>query len=293
MRLRLHSCALTLAVQERFRTQILQRDDSKLHHGEKTADVIPLRVGLCRRLFDLEKKPDDLGTAFQTLEKGRAQVFLENLGQANASRLAGLPQELRDKEEHLRRTIRLIDAELRTVETLPGNEAATRRLKLNEQRHRAEEEFLTFERQLKETSKAYADLRYPQPCSVEEARLCLAENEVALLFAVGEDASYVIVVHQRPKADDLARGTGHHQIAGTRGTRAQGRVHHSSQVNAWNCPTAPVNSVLPTLSRPALRPWPNTFAGRISSSSPMVHCAMSCPSNCSLKVPTPGTLAVI
>jgi CHAT domain-containing protein/Tfp pilus assembly protein PilF len=200
------ACALTLALQDRFRDEVLQTDDSKLTHGARVADLIPLRVGLCGRLFQAEHRADDLRTAFATIEQGRARVFLESLGRANASRLSGLPQDLRDEEERLRRVIRLVDAELRVVQRLPGDEAAGRRLKLNEQRQKAEDEFRAFEQKLAASHPQYAALRYPQPCSDEDARLCLEDNEVALLFAVGDLESFVVVVHKKADPKDPAEG---------------------------------------------------------------------------------------
>src|SRR5205807_2964001 len=40
----------------------------------------------------------------------------------------------------------------------------------------------------------YAALKYPKACSLEEARACLADDEVALLYVLGSEVSYLVVV---------------------------------------------------------------------------------------------------
>ncbi|MFT2536501.1 hypothetical protein ACMWQD_29400, partial [Escherichia coli] len=45
-----------------------------------------------------------------------------------------------------------------------------------------------------------------KPCSLTEARACLAPNEVALLFVPGDKESFVVVVEARTKADDKTNG---------------------------------------------------------------------------------------
>jgi CHAT domain-containing protein/Tfp pilus assembly protein PilF len=198
--------ALATAVQERIRTEVLQHEQSKLQLGEKADLIVPLRVALCGYLFKLEGKVDDLRTAFATVEQGRARVFLESLGQANASRLAGLPPVLRQEEERLSRRLRVLDAGIRSAQSRPGDEAAAQARKLWHERQDAEEELRRFEQKLARTHPQYAGLRYPKPCTVEQARACLDPGEVALLFSVCKNQSYAVVVHARPDPNDRAEG---------------------------------------------------------------------------------------
>jgi hypothetical protein len=65
--------------------------------------------------------------------------------------------------------------------------------KLNELIRRMEKEY-----------PRYAALKYPRPCSLAEARACLADNEVALLFVPGDKQSYVVLVEAKPDSDDKA-----------------------------------------------------------------------------------------
>jgi CHAT domain-containing protein/Tfp pilus assembly protein PilF len=200
------ACALALAVQERLRSEFLTHHDSKLRLGEEHTWLVPLRLAMLARLFALEGKAADLRTAFTTLEQNRARVFLESLGKAHAGRLASLPPKLRAEEEGLNRALRLLDAQLRTIEKLPRAEVAARTRQLWQERQQAEEKLSRFEQQLARSQPHYAALRYPRPCSLEQARACLEASEVALLFSVGREASYVLVVAGKPDPKDKAQG---------------------------------------------------------------------------------------
>ncbi len=46
----------------------------------------------------------------------------------------------------------------------------------------------------------YSSLKYPKACSIAEARACLAKDEVALLFVLGSEASYLVVVSAKEDA---------------------------------------------------------------------------------------------
>ena len=67
------------------------------------------------------------------------------------------------------------------------------------------------------TYPQYAALKYPKACTIEQARDCLGADEVALLYAPGAEASYLIVlakeddprtagitIHTLPPADAIA-----------------------------------------------------------------------------------------
>jgi hypothetical protein len=60
----------------------------------------------------------------------------------------------------------------------------------------------------------YAALRFPQPCTVDDARKCLTPKEVALLFAVGADTSYVLLLQAPPDKEDKAQGISIHPLPG-------------------------------------------------------------------------------
>ena len=63
------------------------------------------------------------------------------------------------------------------------------------------------------STRATPPSKYPRPCTLEQARACLAHNEVALLYVPGQDQSYVLVVQARPAAEDPADGLAIYPLA--------------------------------------------------------------------------------
>jgi CHAT domain-containing protein len=214
--------SLAAALHERLRSEMLKSSESKLQHGEEAANLLPRRLGLYHRLFAKEHDSRDLRAAFTAYEQSRARGFLDSLGEANATRLAGLPDKDRAEEHRLRRALRTCDAKLDIASKQGTEEAKAQLPQLWREQQEAEEALRKFARHLAETNPQYAALRFPRPCTVEQARQSLDTNEVALLFAAGEDASYVLLLQGRPAKDDKAEGIVLYPIAG--GKELRGKV---------------------------------------------------------------------
>jgi len=200
-----HAFSLGLGILDRLRDEVLEKDDSKLQHGAEAFDLVPLRIGVCRQLFALERKPADLHAAFATAEQGRARVFLQQLGKSRAALLGGVSPELRPRETglitRLRRYDSLIERELSRGSKDPEL--------LDRLRHDSQETEKDLQQLIADMEKRfpqYAALKHPKPCSLAQARACLAENEVALLFAMGSKVSYLVLVEARPAGNDPADG---------------------------------------------------------------------------------------
>jgi len=198
--------SLAAALHERLRAEVLARDTDKLQHGEQADILLPHRIGLRARLFDQEGKPDDLHSAFAALEQGRARVFLEALGQTHAAALAGLPDDLRREERRLSLALRELDARIDRLQNQPGEEPARLVRQLYTQRLQTEQEQQHFTDKLHLSHPQYAGFRYPKPCSLQQARDGLADNEVALLFTVGREFSYALLLEKKAAPGDKGEG---------------------------------------------------------------------------------------
>ena len=55
-----------------------------------------------------------------------------------------------------------------------------------------------------ESDPRYKALLAPEPCSLGEARACLDANEVGLIYVLGEEASYLIVMERATRPGDRA-----------------------------------------------------------------------------------------
>jgi CHAT domain-containing protein/Tfp pilus assembly protein PilF len=199
--------ALALAVRERLRQEILQQDASKLLHGAEALDLIPRRIGLCQRLFAQEGGVADLETALATAEQGTARVFLEQLGKARALSVGHVSPALQAQEAALRRQLRELDTRLAKEQDKPTDKRDPDKVgQLLEEQKKVEAQLTELIRRMEQEYPQYAALKYPKPCSLADARACLAPTEVALLFILGHEKSYLLLVEGQPAPADKANG---------------------------------------------------------------------------------------
>jgi CHAT domain-containing protein/Tfp pilus assembly protein PilF len=210
-----HALALALAVRERLRQDVLAHDASKLQHSAETFDLVPRRIGLCQRLFDVESREADLETALATAEQGTARVFLEQLGKVRALAIGRVSPELRGQEAARRRQLGELDTRIAKEQDKPSDKRDPDKVGqlLNEQK-KVEDRLAELIRQMEQEYPQYAALKYPKPCSLAQARACLAPSEVALLFAPGHDKSYVVLVEAQPAREDKANGLAIYPLPG-------------------------------------------------------------------------------
>jgi hypothetical protein len=206
--------ALALAVRERLRQEVLHQDASKLHHGAEALNLIARRIGLCQRLFDEEGRVADLETALTTAEQGTARVFLEQLGKARALSVGGVSIELRTQEAGLRR-LREFDTRIAKEQDKPFEKRDADKVgQLLDEQKKVEAQLTELIRRMEQDSPQYAALKYPKPCSLAQARACLAPTEVALLFVPGKENSYLVCVDGQPAPGDKAHGLAIYPLPG-------------------------------------------------------------------------------
>jgi CHAT domain-containing protein/tetratricopeptide (TPR) repeat protein len=202
-----HAFALALAVRERLRQEILEQDASKLLHGAKALYLIPGRIGLCQRLFAQEGRAADLESALATAEQGTARVFVEQLGKARALTVGHVSPELRTQEGALRRQLRELEARIAKEQDKPSDMRDPDKVgQLLEALKQVEAQRTALIRRMEKDYPPYAALKYPRPCSLAEARACLAPTEVALLLVPGDEKSYLLLVEGRAAPADKAHG---------------------------------------------------------------------------------------
>ena len=101
-----------------------------------------------------------------------------------------IPAELRQQEESLLNRLAALEAQWEKA--LKGGEAAVK--EVQEKKARLTGELKALMQELRQNYPLYAALHYPQP--LPAADLPLKENEVLLEYALGETASYVMVVRR-------------------------------------------------------------------------------------------------
>ena len=219
-------------VMERMRQEVLQAEVSKVSLGAKHFDLFSRHIGVLRRLFAVEGKAEDLEAAFTVAEQGIARVFLEQMGKSRAASMGRVSDELRRQETGLINRLRDLDARIANEQGRPRDRQDPQRLiRLFEDRRRVEDEQLQLVTRMEREYPQYAALRYPRPCSLAEARACLGPNEVALLYVLGDEASYLIVV---AKDDDpRTAGLAIHELgpAGAIAKTVDALVHPSALIS--------------------------------------------------------------
>jgi CHAT domain-containing protein/Tfp pilus assembly protein PilF len=197
----------TLAAQVLERVRRGVSEGGRLQVGEETFDLFPRLVGVRRRLFALECKPEHLEAAFTAAEEGIARRFLEMLGQSRAHVVGGVPEGLRRQEADLQQRLEDLDQLINREQGRPAEERDPEALaRLFDQQRQAEAELQKLTRRLEKDYPGYARLLYPRPCAPEEARACLRPNEVALVYLPGSEASYVVLLDREPGQDDMGKG---------------------------------------------------------------------------------------
>jgi CHAT domain-containing protein/Flp pilus assembly protein TadD len=199
--------ALAADLLDRLRSDVLDTEEGKLFQGARYATLVPDRVGLAATLFRLDGKADDLHTAFTAIEQGRARVFLQALAQARSRQIGGVSGSLLNQERDLLSSLRGLDLSIQkeNAKTLEKRNADLVK-QLYEQRQHKEAELNRLAERMRQEYPQYAALQYPRPCSLQQARDCLHDNEVAVLFALDEKRSYAVVLQKTPAPRDKGQG---------------------------------------------------------------------------------------
>lgn len=124
--------------------------------------------------------------AFHTGELRRARAFLSVLSDSKVDLRRGLAESDRAREEAIFRRIAAIQKQL----WQPGLATAAARQK-NAQLEEAENALDSFRLEMRKANPRLADIRYPRPLTVDEARRVLKPGVTLIEYSLGEQRSYV------------------------------------------------------------------------------------------------------
>jgi len=125
-------------------------------------------------------------TAFEFAERSKARSFLDQLAESLAGVTEGVDPELLEEQQILTENIAYIRGELAQTDR-------SDRARLNEFKElmrEQEAEFDRVEREMRERNPKYAELKYPDPVSLEDVQsTLLTDEDVLLQYAVGDSSS--------------------------------------------------------------------------------------------------------
>jgi CHAT domain-containing protein/tetratricopeptide (TPR) repeat protein len=186
-------------VLDEVRTRVVETPESKLAAGEGAFDLFPRLAALSVRLAEQDRDLAARAEAFTAADRAAARVFLEALGRARAWDVGRVDPALRAREEDLGRIIERVDDQVAREQSQPVDRRDPERVaRLLAERERRKVEREEVRRGIERDYPDYAAWLSPRCCSVDQARACLADDEVALLYVPGTDASSLVVVAKRP-----------------------------------------------------------------------------------------------
>ena len=195
---------------DRIRDYVL-RDEDKIHQGEYAAKLFPLAIGASTRLAVASGSSAPRQEALSFAERGSARVFLDGLGRSRASAGGRVDPATLAEEARLTAEIRELDGRIAREQGKPFEKRDREEVeRLFFDRKRAEEAWKALITRMEQESPQYAALKRPRPCSIAEARACLADDEVALLYVLGPEESCLVVVS--PLNETAARDLAVHKL---------------------------------------------------------------------------------
>ncbi len=130
--------------------------------------------------------------AFNYLEKAKARAFLDSLEVSEVSVSQGIDFKLANQEKEIMREI----SQLYTKLLLPS-QGSEEKAAITLQIKNLEEKQDALKREIRTTSPAYANLKYPEVITYEEAKNSLVDKESTFFaFSVGKERSYVFVLSE-------------------------------------------------------------------------------------------------
>jgi CHAT domain-containing protein len=179
---------------EKIRSRI-QLEELKASYlaSDKRIEAYQNTVNLLCNLHGSEPERLHNIEAFNYLERAKARAFLDRLEVSQVNISQGVDIELLSQEEDLMKEISGLNLKLFT----PGlgkeqEETIKEQLRVSEERVKA------LKRKIRLSSPAYADLKYPQIITLEQAQKQMLDNKTAFLeYSLGKENSYAFVITRR------------------------------------------------------------------------------------------------
>jgi len=157
--------------------------DKRIEAYQKLIDLLAtLQKGEPGKGYDKE--------AFNYLERAKSRAFLDSLEVAEVDISQGINPVLANREKELMREISKAYGKL----LAPGF-SAKERDKISEQIKSSEDQLEALKREIRISSPAYADLKYPKVITYDEVQYeLMSSGEAYFAYSVGKDTSHAFVV---------------------------------------------------------------------------------------------------
>ena len=157
---------------------------------DKRLEAFQNLIALLVRLDEEDPEKGYIAEAFNYLERGKARAFLDSLEVTGIDIASGIDFKLANQEKEIMREItdrynKLLVPELKQEE----------RQKLTAEIRAFEENLEALKAEVRSTSPAYANLKYPEVITYDQVRKELADAQTAFFaYSVGKDESFCFTV---------------------------------------------------------------------------------------------------
>lgn len=184
----------SIAAIENIRSKIQLEELKATYLGSnKRIDVYRDIIDLLYKLYQSEHRDLYKIQAFNYLERAKARAFLDRLEVSQVNISQGVNVALLRQENRLMKKISKLNSELLKLGLSPEQ-----KMNINNQLRLYEEQLEALKREIRISSPAYANLKYPKIISLEQAQKQLLDNKTAFFeYCIGEKISYAFVITEK------------------------------------------------------------------------------------------------
>ncbi|MHB8093587.1 MAG: CHAT domain-containing protein [Candidatus Aminicenantales bacterium] len=183
----------SIQIIEEIRFNLIQEELKASYLGtEKRIDAYQNLINVLATLY-LSKNIANYGTeAFNYLEKAKARAFLDSLEVSAVNISQGADFKLINKEKETMREISMLYTKL-----LMPDLSIENKQRINDELRKCEEILESIKREIRTTSPAYANLKYPEVITYDEVQKDLADSETLFLaYSLGKDQSFGFAIRK-------------------------------------------------------------------------------------------------
>ncbi len=181
----------SIRVIEEIRSNLVQEELKATYLGSgKRMDAYQNMIDLLSTIGIEQSDKSSEIIAFNYLEKAKARAFLDSLEVSEVSVSQGVDIKLANQEKEIMKEI----SQLYTKLLLPSL-GAEEKASISRQIKECEEKQDDLKREIRTTSPAYANLKYPEVITYHEAKNSLVDKDTAFFaYSLGKDRSFVFVL---------------------------------------------------------------------------------------------------
>jgi CHAT domain-containing protein/tetratricopeptide (TPR) repeat protein len=202
-----------IEIMEGVRSKLVGADDKAGFYQNKV-EVYKNLIAVLLKLGEKRHEQELASEAFHVSESARARAFSDLLAEAQVNLEQNLEADLLKRQHEIEASMSKLNAQLineRVKEPAIQDKGKIKRLE--EDLSKADVEWSNWLRELRRRNLRYADLKYPEPLTLERAQRMLADHSLVLAYSLGERESFLFAVSRDgyrvaklPSSSDIGEG---------------------------------------------------------------------------------------